>query len=174
MTNFAILNFKSACIKFPRPCRLDFEKVITAETISEIPSAFEQLESLLDEGYHACIYICYEAAPAFDSSLTVKEKNPDLPLLYMGLSKELTFYNRVKSGERLADFTPLWSQSDYAEKFKKIQQAIYNGESYQLNLTFPLEADIPDDPEKVYQTLLWKVPFRKTVHIYILLQGTGQ
>ena len=58
MTNFAILNFKSACIKFPRPCRLDFEKVITAETISEIPSAFEQLESLLDEGYHACIYIC--------------------------------------------------------------------------------------------------------------------
>jgi len=53
----------------------------------------------------------------------------------------------------LGEFTPRWSQEEYAQAFSKLHAAIGAGEVYQGNLTFPMDATFTGDPLSIYRNL---------------------
>ena len=128
-----------------------FEKLVYAMRPQDVISCLDQIEQAAAEGYYAVGYVSYEAAPAFDPALKVQPS--EQPLLLFGLSR-----NPSPSGLRAADFSfshwvPAWSEAQYLQAFGQALSCLEAGESYQVNLTFPLHAQFRGSVEACYQHL---------------------
>ncbi len=130
-----------------------FERIIEATAITAVRPAVEQLEAAVADGWHALGFVCYEAAPAFDPALQAPAAI-DLPLLWFGLSREPL--RPAPAGAATVEFSPwqpAWEETDYTAAFHRVQQHIRDGDTYQLNLTFPLTGTFAGSPRDCYQAL---------------------
>lgn len=164
---FAVLDFDSEALPGDGPLLLRFEQVVCASQPSEVLAALAQLDALLKQGYHAAGYIAYEAAAGFDSALRTHPPGGDLPLFWFGLTRQVE--NIAARGperrlpERLvgeptasgpyefSEWQPLMSVDHYRQASARIRQHIVDGESYQVNLTFPLRADFRGQVHRFYE-----------------------
>lgn len=101
-------------------------------------------------------YVAYEAAPAFDPALRVREPAPGLPLCsFVGFRKR-----RVVDPPPRPEPTPQrawnldWDADEHAVALAKIQALIAAGETYQVNLTTRARTTI-STAESLYPSLLW-------------------
>jgi para-aminobenzoate synthetase/4-amino-4-deoxychorismate lyase len=114
----------------------------------EVLSTLDYIESRVEqEGLFAAGYISYEAASAFDDALRTHSSG-DFPLLHFGLFSER---ERIELPYPVGDPGKLdWqaaeTASGFAEKVATIREAIARGETYQVNLTFPLSCNFDQDP----------------------------
>ncbi len=121
---------------------------IEIHTLDEVLSTLEYIEDRVEkEGLFAAGFVSYEAASAFDDALKTHAPG-EFPLLRFGL---------FAAAERIDLPTPAgtpdlpdWQSEETAAKFSKkidrIHTAIARGETYQVNLTFPLTSDFSQDP----------------------------
>lgn len=132
--------------------------VIEARRLEEVLPSLARLEQEVASGLHAAGYIAYEAAPALDSSLVCHPHAPALPLVWFGV-----FRRRVAApplaapADGAAPFPASWRPSmdfpAYASRAAAIREWIAAGDSYQVNLTFPLHAPYSGSDLELYAAL---------------------
>lgn len=138
-------------LEFASPRRI----VSTCRIDDVLPLLREIDEAVERGGMWAAGFIAYEAAPAFDSSLSVRADGA-FPLLWFGLferGRELVLPEGNRgAGERL-DWRPSVSRAAYERALATIRSRIREGDTYQVNFTYRLRACHTIDPWSLFLRL---------------------
>ena len=133
-------------------------RVISATDVRGVLPALQQVERECTlHNRFAAGFLSYEAAPAFDSGLKVRDAG-GFPLLWFGV------YDAVceQTLDRLAPpaggvFEERWEPSvsadEYGAVFAKLQELIRDGDTYQVNYTYRLRARLRSDPYALFLQL---------------------
>ena len=157
---------------FDRPC-----EIVETCRHDEVMLCLRRVEQLVQsQGLHAAGFVSYEAAPAFDPALTVRE-DPGFPLLWFGLFpavetivlpsdapvgnalRGVPWNDRRNATEGVpyscdTPWQPSVTAEDYALVIARLREAIAAGETYQVNYTFRLRQPASRDPWDLFQTLI--------------------
>lgn len=123
-------------------------EIVTTTTPADVLPALARIESWVEErGGWAAGFIAYEAAPAFDAALAVHSSR-DFPLLWFGLYDAPALiaapFTRRDRGPRAPglDWAPNVARADYDRAIVRIRDYIARGDTYQLNYTMRLRANV--------------------------------
>lgn len=119
-------------------------EVITATRVEDVLPALHRIQDLVDSGLHAGGFVAYEAAAAFDPAFQTYPP-ADIPLLCFGIYSEFTWRSKPPQTLPLGSEGPEWlasvSREAYDTTVAAIRAQIAAGNTYQVNYTFPTEAD---------------------------------
>lgn len=121
---------------------LDFSgsaRTLVACSIEEVLPLLAEVEAWTNGGGWAAGFLSYEAAPAFDPALVVQRG--EQPLAWFCLCEEpqpLVPPGRLPGTLAVR---PRWDAFSYESAFAQVQTLLHEGETYQVNLTFPLEVE---------------------------------
>ncbi len=124
-------------------------EVIRAATVAEVLPAFARVEAALAAGRFVAGWVAYEAAPAFDSAL-VTHPPGDVPPVCFGVFEQprpAQPLQRPVNAPRPLLWQPGLPETEHARAVSAIREAIAAGDTYQINFTFPLGADVPPDAD---------------------------
>ncbi len=124
--------------------RSPLEVYAAYDTASVLPILQEIEHRVNTENLHAAGFVAYEAAPAFDSALPVLSSG-DFPLVWFGLYKDCKPVELPETPVMdlsQVPWTPGVSALNYRIAIQKIKQYILNGDTYQVNFTFRLQAPV--------------------------------
>ena len=126
---------------------------------SEVRGVVASAEAAAGEGKWVAGYVAYEAATAFDSSLQTAPSYRE-PLAWFGVFDGCVVQpidSEPDSRQGTYVVSP-WQRgttsSEYADAFAAIREAIRLGDTYQVNLTFPLHAAFGGDATALYRDLI--------------------
>lgn len=141
-------------LEFSRPVR----EVCAWRETGVLPALAEVERDVEQGGRTAVGFISYEAAPAFDAALTVRPPG-ELPLLWFGLfERAVEVPCPAGGGDGLEVFPDGWSASlsppQYRDSVARIRDAIRDGETYQVNLTYRLRAPFDGDPWPLFARMV--------------------
>jgi aminodeoxychorismate synthase component I len=135
--------------------------VITAYEKEEVASALARLEAARRGGYHLAGYAGYELGYALEPRLA-KSGIPraTTPLIRFGVFGSPARLGVAQDRAAPIDIatTAAWSLADYAQRFAACREYIYEGDVYQINLTFPLRGRYDGDPLALYRALRRRQP----------------
>ncbi len=136
------------------------ERVIVAHDVSEVVAAFRAVEEGTRQGLYAAGYVAYEAAPAFDDALVAKtwtrsRRGGAAARLVRPLPRSAARTVRLRQPTRAlrrappvpagrGDGSPTSRRTDYRAGIDAVKDAIARGDTYQVNYTFRLRAEIDD------------------------------
>lgn len=141
--------------RFSRPRR-----VITATTPAEVAPAIDAVESAALEGNWVVGFVSYQSSPGFDSRLLVPGavvKGP-MPLVWFGVYEGGETHDMVPGAVSLGDWSAAMTESEHAERVESIRKSIAEGDTYQVNLTFPMRATRTGDPDALFTAMLRSQP----------------
>lgn len=130
-------------------------EILEATSIGEVPALLETVEHAVASGQFAAGYVAYEAAAAFDAAFKTHESE-SAPLVHFGLYDTCFLENppcRTDGGYHVGPWTPEWNEAEYTEAIQRIREYIRAGDTYQVNLTFPLKATYQGDSFALFQFL---------------------
>ena len=131
-------------------------EIITAWQADEFPPALARIEKARHEGLWLAGYLSYEAGYLLDPALThLLPGNRNAPLLCFGVfdSPADAPLPQPASDATLSAPQPTWSSARYHERFERLHRHLRQGDCYQANLTFPIEARWQGDPLALFSTL---------------------
>ncbi|MGO9114507.1 MAG: aminodeoxychorismate synthase component I [Thermoguttaceae bacterium] len=128
----------------------------------EVMPCLRRVDHLVQsQGLHAAGFISYEAAPAFDRALSVREAS-GFPLLWFGLfpAVEMIVLPSFDSTRLMLDapWQPSVTADEYAHVIARLRDAIAAGETYQVNYTFRLKQPANRDPWNLFRNLVAAQP----------------
>ena len=137
-----------------RACFTNPERVIVARALEEVRPALREVQGAVASGYYAGGYVAYEAAPAFDRALVVRE-GKGAPLLWFGIFRAPEDSCMMEAS---GEFCPSgWEPSVDFRTYEKCvaaaREAIARGDTYQLNYTIRLRAAFEGDDLAFYERL---------------------
>ena len=132
---------------------------IVAVQKDDVEDAIRCASSESANGRWVAGYVTYDAAPAFDNALTVSELY-DGPLVWFGV-----FGDKIDIDPALADpmaadgfsvsrWVPTQDAERYDAAFAAVRSYIKHGDTYQVNLTFPLRSAFSGLAENMYSSLV--------------------
>ncbi|MEX1140399.1 MAG: aminodeoxychorismate synthase component I [Bacteroidota bacterium] len=150
----------------------DPHQVVVASELSHVLPALQTLDQGVADGLFAAGFISYEAGFAFEQQLP-QDRLPNVPLLWFGLYEKPVQFNQSRSTiawgrKRLPNrkmrnhgemspargtFHPSITQDLHAGAVERIQRYIADGDTYQVNFTFPLVVSYPGAPAEWYDVL---------------------
>ncbi|MGI9666480.1 MAG: aminodeoxychorismate synthase component I [Acidimicrobiia bacterium] len=146
-------------------------EAIEAKALDDVPDALEAVASAARQGRWVAGYVTYDAAPAFDRSLEVPGQ-PDGPYAWFGVfgradTLSSTTHERAPQGAySVSRWSPAIERSEYEGAFKVVRDHIRDGDTYQVNLTFPLRAAFNGDAAALYGDLMHSQRARYGAHIW--------
>lgn len=132
---------------------------IVAFEISEVVGAIRMVSEEAAAGKWVAGYVAYDAAPAFDEALAVQGGHEG-PLVWFGVFGEVidvdpSHLNPTEAvGYAVSRWVPAFERERYASAFAVVRRHIELGESYQVNLTFPMHAAFSGKAEPLYRALV--------------------
>ncbi len=129
---------------------------IEVHLLEDVLPALNKIEQRVEqEGLFAAGYVSYEAAPAFDDALQTHAPS-DFPLLRFGLFAKVEQIELPAAPEdaTLPDWQALESTDTFSRKVNEIREAIARGETYQVNLTFPMSSGFKQDSWEFFLQLV--------------------
>ena len=128
----------------------DPRRIVTAHRLAEVVPALQAVEEEVSRhALFAAGFIAYEAAPAFDAALQVRQDTA-FPLVWFGLYAHAEPLRLPPAIDRDQDAPRSWSPSvtrpAYENAIKRIKEYIQAGDTYQVNYTFRLRAPFAGDP----------------------------
>lgn len=131
-------------------------KRLTASRVSDIGRVLREVEQAAEEGNHVVGFVAYEAAAAF--GLACHAPVPDLPLAAFIVAERREPFDPARLTQAAADaprldWEPGVSREAYSAAVTRIRRHLARGESYQVNLTFPLSAPFTGDPFALFGRL---------------------
>ena len=142
-----MLGFVFGPLQFDSPSR----ELIASKT-SEVLSVLDFAEREAKAGAYVAVMLSYEAAPAFDSVLAVREP-ADFPLVWAATFDAATDLANHESRLASNSWAPRVSRSEYDDAVSRIKELIAAGDTYQVNYSFPLTSSFNGDPYAWYRTL---------------------
>ena len=132
-------------------------RVIEAVRAEEAPEAVREAEAEALAGGWVAGFVAYEAAPAFDSALSVQALPPGcgLPLAWFAAFRRAVSSPALRGGGyRMAPWLPEISEERYRADVEAVQELITAGDTYQANYTFRLRGKAEGDLRSLYADLL--------------------
>ena len=126
-------------------------EVLRASNIKEVIPLVRAAESAALTDHYVILMLSYEAAAAFDEALITHSRNNSWPLAWAAI-----FQNASTAKESgLANYTasqwkPAISSEQYRFAVDRILQSIADGFTYQVNYSFPLNAEFTGDGFSYY------------------------
>lgn len=141
------------------------ESLIIAEHEHEFEQAFIALQTAHQSGKWLAGYLSYEAGYLLEPKLRpLLPEQRRVPLLCFGVFDQPETSSQaanLKSGNAaLLHPHASWSADEYHLRFGKLHQHLRQGDCYQGNLTFPIEAKLAGDPEAFFWHLAGQQPVR--------------
>lgn len=137
----------------------DPSRVIEAWEPGDVPAAFDEIEAAQGEGLWVAGYGTYELGYALEERLLpLMPSERRLPLLRFGVYQAPSIRPLQHGSTALTEPCPLWTQARYEEAFDQVKAYIGAGDTYQINLTFPMEAVHEGDPSALYAALTARQP----------------
>jgi para-aminobenzoate synthetase/4-amino-4-deoxychorismate lyase len=132
------------------------EQVIETKEIGEVVEVLSEAEREVGRGRWVAGFVCYEAAPAFDSVMKVSDRGDSgPPLAWFAVSRTRQPAGSLQGGPyTLKPWTSTLSKADYSASVEYIRQRIRAGDTYQVNFTFRLEAPFEGSAEAFYRDLV--------------------
>lgn len=143
---------------------------LTATRIEDVLPRLREVEHAVEHRrLHAAGWIAYEAAPAFDPALPVREPGP-LPLLGFGLYNKPEPFHLPAPAAGLPDgWRADTGPDDYGTAFDRIKHHIREGDTYQVNFSYRLlHEHFDQDP---WQAFLALVAAQRPAHGAFLAAG---
>jgi len=126
---------------------------IVAKHIDEVLPVLEFAERESTAGSYVAVMLSYEAAPAFDSILSVHEPS-DFPLAWAAAfsttSDVRNFDTSIISSNSWA---PRVERDEYDNAVTRVRDLIAAGDTYQVNYSFPVTSNFNGDPYAWYRSL---------------------
>ena len=137
-------------------------RLITADTLSEVPSALAALDEARASGAWLAGFASYELGYALEPRLApLMPATRRLPLLSFGVYEAPQAAAALHPGPATLDrFRPAWSEADYTAAFERVHALIGAGDIYQANLTFPATMEAHGTPEALTAALTAIQPVR--------------
>ncbi|MGQ0602415.1 MAG: aminodeoxychorismate synthase component I [Anaerolineales bacterium] len=129
--------------------------VIEARTLAEVLPALRRVEAATQGGAWAAGFIAYEAAPAFDPTLTT-HASADFPLVWFGIydaPQHLTGFENLSGVCELGEWTSTVTEAEYARAVECVKDHIARGLTYQVNYTYRLRAPFRGEPRALFAQL---------------------
>lgn len=129
-------------------------RTVSALTPEEVVPVLAAAEDASRHGLYAVGFVAYEAATALNPHLPSLPPREGLPLVWFALFRER--YASTRQTDQPGGTTesvelhPVLSPSDYCQNVEAIRQLIAQGDSYQINYTFPLMGRFAGDPLALY------------------------
>ncbi len=122
---------------------------------NEVIAALQAVEKWVkQEDAYAAGFVAYEAAPAFDSALSVKADDR-FPLLWFGLyGPPQEIQPPPAASPQPAEWQPSVSEAAYRRCIAQIKAHIQAGDTYQVNYTLRLRAQANFDPWALFGQLV--------------------
>ena len=138
-------------------------RVVQAEAPGEVREALEEVERLTrDFGWHAVGFLAYEAGTAF--GLAARSNNRRLPLLWFAffepdhVRRAPTAMDHIDhhplGGYVLGPLVPALDRDTYRLAFDRIRAHLADGNTYQVNFTFPLTSSFSGDSRSLFLDLI--------------------
>ena len=120
-------------------------RVIETSDLRQVKAKLAEVERLAQTGLYAVGFVSYEAAPAFEPALPVRE-TPAFPLLWFALFREVEEATPASSQPyTVGDWELNLSRADHEASIARIRAEIAAGNTYQVNFTGRLRADFEGD-----------------------------
>ena len=127
--------------------------MVEARTLAEVRPALRAVDAAARAGSWAVGYVAYEAAPAFDAALTVREAGPRAALWFGLHDAPLGPPPPGSRDARLVDGAPELDAAAHAASVERLREAIAAGTAYQVNLTLRFDGRLEGDPLALYRRL---------------------
>ena len=127
-------------------------ETLTATSFGEVTHVINVAETRARAGAYVMVMLSYEAAPAFDSALTVHESN-SFPLAYAAVYSEQSTPAEIRANGSFNQWLPAVTKHEYHESVARIRNLIAAGHTYQVNYSFPLNSSFNGDPQAWFQQL---------------------
>lgn len=121
----------------------DAVRILQSYSVETVWPCLSEIDEWVQQGFHAVGFVSYEAAPAFDSALTTNFPPADFPLVWFGIFRDFA----VCPVQGKVDWTvgvERWetpvSEKAYLTAIERVKNWIRDGDTYQVNFTYPLEA----------------------------------
>ncbi len=118
--------------------------ILVARSLEEVRPVLRAAEAARASGRWIAGFVAYEAAPAFDAALVTHPPAPGLPLAWFAV---LDAFPESAAPPPATPpppaLAPTWSESAHAAAIRDVKEAIARGETYQVNVTFPLAGPLP-------------------------------
>jgi para-aminobenzoate synthetase/4-amino-4-deoxychorismate lyase len=115
--------------------------------LDEVIPFLRRAEEAAKTGRWVAVALSYEAAPAFDSALTVKAAS-DIPLGWMAVFEKPSSTALDSSSDEpfaVSGWEPEVANEQYRRAVHSIRDYIEQGDTYQVNFTFPLRGALTGD-----------------------------
>jgi para-aminobenzoate synthetase/4-amino-4-deoxychorismate lyase len=138
--------------------------VVEAHQRDEVPGAIEAAASAGARGLWVGGFVAYEGAPGVNPDLVVRDRPVEGPLAHLPLAWFAMFEGRedVAAPEPPLELPPVPSESPwrpsvsherYEERVRRIRELIAAGDTYQVNYTIRLRAQIAGSERGLYRDL---------------------
>jgi para-aminobenzoate synthetase component 1 len=134
-------------------------KLIVADTVEEFFPALEAAQQAHEDGKWLAGYFSYEAGYLLEPKLApIIPKQRRTPLMTMGVfdgpaERLLPQDRRPLTNGPIFGVRATWSFDDYRQRFDRLHRHLRQGDCYQANLTFPVEAKWTGDPLSAFDAL---------------------
>jgi para-aminobenzoate synthetase/4-amino-4-deoxychorismate lyase len=129
-------------------------KAISSYDHRGVLEAVNEVQEAVGRGCWAAVAIAYEAAPAFDPKLAVHTAR-EFPLAWAGIYDQPGAIS-ADPEENSPDVTCCTSSvtaDEYLRTISRIKSLIAQGETYQINYSFPIRMKLHGKPWTLYRTL---------------------
>ncbi|MCK9518562.1 MAG: aminodeoxychorismate synthase component I [Dehalococcoidia bacterium] len=129
---------------------------LVASEPGEVPSVLAAVEAAADGGKHVAGFVTYEAGAAFGIDCHAPPEG--LPLAEFAVFDHMERYDprqlavAAAAAERL-DWEPSMPEEVYTAAVRRIRERLAAGDTYQVNLTFPLTTSFAGDPLALFARL---------------------
>jgi para-aminobenzoate synthetase/4-amino-4-deoxychorismate lyase len=123
--------------------------MLLAQKIEDVIPVLDFAEREARAGSHVAVMLSYEAAPAFDPAF-VTHPPSEFPLAWAAVFEDT---NREVESYSSSTWTPLVTRDEYDQSVSRIRELIADGDTYQVNYTFPLTSVFNGDAFAWYRDL---------------------
>jgi para-aminobenzoate synthetase/4-amino-4-deoxychorismate lyase len=128
----------------------------SAHCAADVPDVLKSAEAAAEGGATVIGYVSYEAAAGFDDSLPARPGGTLAQFACFGAVEPM---NPPYAAVPVPSLSPSLRASEHAEQVERVQRYLEAGDSYQVNLTFPMKGSLGTaDPEALFWTLFHRQP----------------
>ncbi len=141
-------------------------RIITATEPDRVRSALDEVETAARSGLWAVGFVSYEAASGFDENLRTLA-GASVPLVWFGVYQDAdrSEYSPRGSTFVLGEWRAGMSAEAHSDRVAAIRESIRAGDTYQVNLTFPMSATMEGDSVGLFEAMLDAQPASFGAHI---------